>query len=178
MKKAPVLTTAVLIGVSALSLAACSSDRGPKHDRDGREHAGKEFRKGGMERGFKDLNLTEEQKTKIRAIMEEGRDNRTQQPDDNRREAFRQQMENYRAAEQNLMKNPAFDEAAARNLIAQREQGMEEQRRQRAEFELQQLKKRHAVFQVLTPEQQQKWLEKQNDRGNGKQRPQRQAPAQ
>uniref|UniRef100_UPI00359FF854 Spy/CpxP family protein refolding chaperone n=1 Tax=Neisseria dentiae TaxID=194197 RepID=UPI00359FF854 len=122
--------------------------------------------------------LTEEQKTKIRAIMEEGRDNRAQQPDDNRREAFRQQMENYRAAEQNLMKNPAFDEAAARNLIAQREQGMEEQRRQRAEFELQQLKKRHAVFQVLTPEQQQKWLEKQNDRGNGKQRPQRQAPAQ
>lgn len=173
MKTKPALAAAVLIGISALSLAACSSDRGPKHERNGREHAGKAFHKGGMERGFKDLNLTEEQKTKIRAIMEEGRGNRAQQPDENRREAFRQQTESYRAAEQNLLKNPAFDEAAARNLIAQREQGMEEQRRLRAETELQQLKKRHAVFQVLTPEQQQKWLEKQNGRSNGKQGPQR-----
>ncbi|TFV01791.1 hypothetical protein E4T85_21360, partial [Bacillus stratosphericus] len=104
------------------------------------------------------------------AIMEEGRDNRAQQPESNRREALRQQIDHYRAAEQNLLQAPAFDEAAVRNLISLREQDREAQRRQHAELELQQLKKRHAVFQVLTPEQQQKWLEEQNKRSNGKQR--------
>ena len=168
MKKASALTAAVLAGVCALSLAACSSERAPKH---GHAPAGKEFRRGGMDRGFKDLNLTQEQKAKIRAIMEEGRGSRMQPPGENRREAFRQQMESRRIAEQNLLTNPVFDEAAARSLIAQREQGMEEQRRQRAEFELQQLKKRHAVFQVLTPEQQQKWLAGQGQRGKRPQRP-------
>ncbi|MBF0804836.1 MULTISPECIES: Spy/CpxP family protein refolding chaperone [unclassified Neisseria] len=168
MKKS--ISTAVFIGISALSLAACSSDRGPKHDRNDHRHTAKAFHKGGMAHGFKDLNLTEEQKTKIRAIMEEGRDNRAQQPESNRREALRQQIDHYRAAEQNLLQAPAFDEAAVRNLISLREQDREAQRRQHAELELQQLKKRHAVFQVLTPEQQQKWLEEQNKRSNGKQR--------
>lgn len=169
MKKASALTAAVLAGVCTLSLAACSSERAPKH---GHAPAGKEFRRGGMDHGFKDLNLTQEQKAKIRAIMEEGRGNRMQPPPgENRREAFRQQMESRRIAEQNLLTNPVFDEAAARSLIAQREQGMEEQRRHHAEFELQQLKKRHAVFQVLTPEQQQKWLAGQGQRGKRPQRP-------
>lgn len=171
MKKAPAFATAALIGISALSLAACSSEHSPKRERGA--HAGKEFRKGGMERGFKDLNLSEEQKTKIRAIMEEGRsqNERRRHPDESVQGEQQRRAEAYRAAEQNLLKNPVFDEAAARNLIARRGQEMEARRRSCDEAELQQLKKRHAVFQVLTPEQQQKWLEKQQKRGG--QKPQR-----
>ena len=86
----------------------------------------------GLPRGFNELDLSEEQKSKIRSIMAQYR---PQQPENHaaRRAEFQQKM-------------------------AERQQERAELERQHAEHELQMLKARHAAFQVLTPAQQQKFI--------------------
>ena len=69
------------------------------------------------------------------------------------------------------MANKTFDEAAARRLIAEREQARAQFQQRHADFEMQQLKKRHAVFQALTPAQQKQWLESQSKRDERGDRP-------
>lgn len=164
MKKVTAISAAVLMG---LALTACSSDkpqRGPKHE----QGAQKDFKRGGLPHDLRELNLTDAQKAQIKQIMEQNRPQRDQRaaPNDAQREQFRSQMQAQRAAENSLITNATFDEAAARNLIVQRDQNQAERQQRQNEAELQQLKTRHAIMQVLTPEQRQQWLQNQQQRQN------------
>ena len=116
-----------------------------------------QFKRDGLPRGFNELDLSEEQKSKIRSIMAQYR---PQQPENHaaRRAEFQQKMAQRQAQEQQLIGGKNFDEQAARKLIAERQQERAELERQHAEHELQMLKARHATFQVLTPAQQQKFI--------------------
>ncbi|MDO5640676.1 MAG: Spy/CpxP family protein refolding chaperone [Neisseria sp.] len=166
MKKLTAVSAAVLMG---LALTACSSDkpqRGPKS-----EHGmQKDFKRGGLPHDLRKLDLTDAQKTQIEQIMAQNRPQRGERaaPSAAEREQFRSQMQARRAAENSLLTNPTFDEAAARNLIAQREQNQAERQQRQNEAELQQLKTRHAIMQVLTPEQRQQWLANQQQRQEGR----------
>lgn len=118
--------------------------------------------KGDVPYGFNQLQLTAEQKAKIKKIMDE---NRPEKPKDDsqqqRREKFKQKIEQQRQQEQELLSKKQFDEQVARKMIQQRQQEREAFEKEKAERELQMLKTRHAVFQVLTPEQQKQYLENQ-----------------
>ncbi|KLT73028.1 hypothetical protein PL75_04960 [Neisseria arctica] len=167
MKKVTVVSGAVLMG---LALAACSSDKpqreGFKHEQ-GMHHFGKEAKRGDMMRGLRDLNLTDEQKAQIKKIIEQNRPQHTQ-PDQAQRSEFQNQMAQRRAAENSLITSPTFDEAAARELISRHSQQHTERMQRQSEIELQKLKTRHAIMQVLTPEQRQQWLEKQEKMREGR----------
>lgn len=142
---------------------AIRDDMPPFHQQD-REHAPK-FDKSaheGLPHKFNQLKLTDKQKAEIKKIMEA---NRPEKPSKDtqaqRREQFKQKMEQRRQQEQKLMMSKTFDEQAARQMIAQRQQERAAMEREQAERELQMLKTRHAVFQVLTAEQQKQYLENQ-----------------
>ena len=113
--------------------------------------------RGGLPRGFEQLDLSEEQKAKIRNIMVQ---HRAQQPENHadRRAQFQQKMMQRQSQEQQLMSGKTFDEQAARKLIAERQQERAELERQHAERELQMLRVRHEAFQVLNPAQQQQYI--------------------
>ncbi|MCP1772175.1 protein CpxP [Neisseria perflava] len=108
---------------------------------------------------FADLNLSEEQKAQIKKILNDNKPAQAEGKDDKRAE-FEKQFEARRTAEAALLKNATFDEAAAKKLIEEGQQNKAERDAKRAEMELSMLKTRHAIFQVLTPEQQQKLLER------------------
>lgn len=157
---------AIIIGIATLSLAACSSP-GKRHD----HHSGKgpdqappphqvAARGDLLLPGFEKLNLSDAQKTEILRIMEANRPNNGARPEEN----MRPDRQAERTAEQALLQNKTFDEAAARELIARQEEASAAHRQQHADAQLQRLKTQHAVFQVLTPEQQQKWLTEQQRR--------------
>ena len=78
--------------------------------------------------------------------------------------SFKQKIQARQAAEQKLMSNKNFDEAAARQMILERQQERMNMERNHAEHELQMLKKRHAIFQVLTPTQQKQLQDEQQSR--------------
>lgn len=114
-----------------------------------REH-GRGRKPDGLPRELDGLNLTGEQKTKIKTILEQNRDSRPADPTAHRAE-FLQKMQQRQQQEQQLIGSKTFDEQAARRLIAERQQ-------EHATRELQMLKTCHAVFQVLPPVQQQQQL--------------------
>lgn len=130
----------------------------PTHNKKNSKHP--EHNKDGLPRGFNKLNLTAAQKTKIKAIMEEGRPAKPTSQEEHR-DDFRQKMAQRQAQEQQLLTNKTFDEQAAYQMIAERQQERAEMERNFADREVQMLKKRHAVFQVLTPTQQKQFLENQ-----------------
>ena len=123
--------------------------KSPRHHQDKMDY---QFKRDGLPRGFNELDLSEEQKSKIRAIMAQYR---PQQPENHaaRRAEFQQKMAQRQSQEQQLLNSKNFDEQAARKLIAERQQ-----ERAELERELQMLQARHAAFQVLTPAQQQKFI--------------------
>ena len=147
-----------LIALTALAatvgLTACASDRHDKGGRDGdhRQGSGKkmhgEHKQGrdGLPYGFERLNLSDAQKQQIQTILNNNRPAQADQNQDARRAEFEQQ----RAAEQALISSQTFDENAARQLIAGQQQ-------RHADMMLQQMRVRHQIFQVLTPEQQKQW---------------------
>ena len=116
--------------------------------------------KDGLPMGFERLNLSDAQKNKIKAIMQQ---NRPEKPADHaqRSAQFEQKMQQRRAAEQQLLTSKMFNEQAARQMIAERKAERAELQRDHADHELQMLKQRHAIFQVLTPAQQKQFLEEQ-----------------
>ena len=158
-KIAMVMALAAVVGV-----AGCAADNSGKGERGGKQGFHKaEFRggedrmqgKGGFPRGLERLNLSEEQKQKIQAILEA---NRPQQAanDTTRTQRMEQRDE--------LVQAGQFDEAKARQMINERNQ-------RHVEMELQHLKTQHAIFQVLTPAQQKQWQESQNKRAERSDRP-------
>ena len=164
MKKITAIAAAALLGITGAAVAADSAAnmQQPKQTR--------EFKRGELPRDLQALNLSAAQKTRIQAIMQEGRPAQTELSEAQRNQ-MRAQAQAHRAAEQSLIANKTFDEAAARRLIAEREQARAQFQQRHADFEMQQLKKRHAVFQVLTPAQQKQWLESQSKRDERGDRP-------
>ena len=151
---------AVAAGEAAKQQPANDMPPPPHGNRPKPHHSDKmrnKFKRDGLPRGFNELDLSEEQKSKIRTIMAQ---NRSQQPENHaaRHAAFQQKMAQRQSQEQQLLGSKNFDEQAARKLIAERQQERAELERQHAERELQMLKARHAAFQVLTPAQQQKFI--------------------
>ena len=161
MKKRTLMTSAIALFTTAGIAVAAGNNVPPRempphthgrHHMHGGEHQGKHS---GLPHGFEQLNLTDAQKAKIKTIMEQGRPAQADNQN-TRHEDFHQRMQARQAQEQKLMSNQTFDEQAARNMIAERQAERATMEKEHAERELQMLKQRHAVFQVLTPEQQQK----------------------
>lgn len=163
MKKLTALTVTLMMS-AGVAMAASHIEHPNMGEHGGKPHHGKMHgkhgKKDGLPFGFSELNLTDAQKTQIKAIMES---DRAQKPakDENKMAQFKQKMEAKREQERALMSSKTFDEAAARRMIAERQQERIEQQNQHAERELQMLKKRHAVYQVLTPAQQKQLQENQ-----------------
>ena len=155
-----------LIALTALAatvgLTACASDRHDKGGRDGehRHGAGKGFHgehkqgRDGLPRGFDRLNLSDAQKQQIQTILDNNRSQAAQN-----QEARRAEFEQQRAAEQALVSGATFNENAARQMIAGQQQ-------RHADMALQQMRVRHQLFQVLTPEQRQQLQQMQQERGS------------
>ncbi|MFD2165543.1 Spy/CpxP family protein refolding chaperone [Thalassotalea euphylliae] len=132
------LTTAGILA-APLSMAYADSD-GVRHDK---HHSAKKMRF--MARY---LDLSEEQKTQIKAIKEDSKAEG---------EAVREQVKNFREQVQALKDSPVFDEAAFTALYSQYQDTF-------AQAALIKAKTRHAMYYVLTEEQQQKWDEFQESR--------------
>ena len=179
MKKYLALAAASLIGLAGVATAA-------ENVANTNAQAGKRGysmkANGELPRDLQALNLSNKQKADIQKIMEANRPQRAESILEGqsagtstdqaaraaRRAEMQQKMTAHRTAEHNLISAKRFDEAAARNMIAERqaahEQHAAERRQHHAERELSRLKERHAIFQVLTTKQQQQWLENQNKR--------------
>ncbi|MCG7658088.1 Spy/CpxP family protein refolding chaperone [Wielerella bovis] len=156
------LLTTAGIAVAAGNNASAQNKNMPHPHPHAKMHSahGHQMKRDGLPRGFEQLGLSDVQKAQIKTIMEQ---NRPQKVDnqDTRRADFQQKMAQRRVQEQQLMSNKTFNEQAARNMIAERQQERAAMEKNHAERELQMLKQRHAVFQVLTPAQQQKFVENQ-----------------
>ncbi len=146
MKK--MIALAALSAIAATSYAATKDtppqDNGQPKGMFGQHKGHGMMSPDGLPRGFERLNLSDAQKKKIKAIMDA---NRPAQADAQARQA---EFEQRRAAEQALISSKTFDETKARQMIT-------EQQQQHADMMLKNMKMRHDVFQVLTPEQQKQW---------------------
>lgn len=178
MKKYLAVAAASLIGLAGVATAANTAANTVAHNHahemhqahDGHRMHHQMHKKGELPRDLKDLNLSNKQKAEIKKILET---NRAQQPKDAlpqqaRQAEFAQKMQQQRNAEQAIIGSKKFDEAAARRLIAERqaehEQHAAERKQRMADMQLNRLKERHEIFQVLTAKQQKQWLENQNQR--------------
>lgn len=97
------------------------------------------------------LNLTADQQKRIEDIRNQYRSSTENQAQ------VRSRFENRQRQEQALLEAPVFDSNKARQLIA-------EQQREQAEQHLRRLQERHAIHQVLTPEQRQQMREQSQNR--------------
>lgn len=169
MKKLTAFTAALMMSASvAVAADQMHPQRGEPMPNSRHEKGMKQNNKAHLPLGMAELNLTEAQKNQIKAIMEADRTQREQKHNGDKMAKMQQKiqkMQTYRNQERALMNNKNFDETAARRMIAERNQQFAQERaemeKNRAERELQMLKKRHAVFQVLTPEQQKQYQENQ-----------------
>lgn len=100
------------------------------------------------------LNLTEQQKAQLVKIEQEYG---SQRPLLNSQQ--RQTLANLRLAKENLILNRRFDDSKAREVIAQEQNIWAQQRQTMADFQFRQLQREHAIYQVLTPYQQQRYLQ-------------------
>lgn len=155
------MATLILLTTAGVAVAANGDNLPMPHKHE--KHAKMHERKSDLPRGFEKLNLTDAQKAKIKSIVESNKPTLKAKKDD---ASFRQKMEARRNAEQKLMSGKQFDEAAARQMIVERQQERLGMEREFAERELQMLKKRHAIFQVLTAEQQKQFQEEQQKHFN------------
>ncbi|QSX37088.1 Spy/CpxP family protein refolding chaperone [Shewanella sedimentimangrovi] len=127
------LATAMLLGGAVAVAHEHGEDRG--RDRPGMHQ--------GMRHMFRNLDLTDEQQAQIKSLMKEQRQARSEQQDESDREAHRNKM-------LALVSAAKFDENAARALIAEQQQHHEEGM-------LNFMKLQQQVYQLLTPEQQEKF---------------------
>ena len=132
--------TLVAATAAALSMASMSAMAQPKDGPRGPNPA------------FASLKLTDAQKAQIKKINESYRS--AQRPD---HADMEKSWKNFQADRTALLKNKTFDANKARALIQQQQQ-------QREAFELKNLEREHAVFQVLTPAQQEQVIKEQANR--------------
>ncbi|GGA89019.1 hypothetical protein GCM10011369_33970 [Neiella marina] len=119
------------------------------------------FAKGQMPMGkiFRQLDLTEEQKTQIKELRSEQREVGQAQKETN--SATR---DAHKAAMKALMTNPTFDQDEAARLI-------DERNAQQKARSIEKMRAHHAIMQVLTPQQQTQFIElmeQQKKRGDKK----------
>lgn len=139
--KTKLLITSLVVASSLLlvqpTIAAVDSEHNV-------EHSGKDFKHKGMFKKMRKLarilELDDTQKEKIKAIMEQAREDRGENKE--LRSAYRDQVKA-------LMEEPIFDDAAFLSLHAQHQSEF-------ADAALQRAKTRHAMMQVLTQEQRDK----------------------
>lgn len=105
---------------------------------------------GGMPQDVQELNLSDVQKTKIRVIVQRFRPQVTS--------AREKQRSQYEQRVEKILRKPTFDEEEARSIIAKYRQENTGKKQEYAEHELQLMRQKHAIFQVLTPEQQEQYL--------------------
>lgn len=105
---------------------------------------------GGMPQDVQELNLSDVQKTKIRVIVQRFRPQVTS--------AREKQRSQYEQRVEKILRKPTFDEEEARSTITKYRQENAGKKQEYAEHELQLMRQKHAIFQVLTPEQQEQYL--------------------
>ena len=105
----------------------------------------KHDKKYSMKRQFKKmarhLQLSEEQKVKVKAIFEQAKDSREEQ---------RASMKDFKEQVKSLMQSTVFDDKAFTEIHSQYQATF-------AEMALLKAKNKHAIYQVLTPEQREKF---------------------
>lgn len=160
------LTAAVALGVSGLAMAAPQNTdakaRPQLTEQQKAQMAQKRF-----ERQYDYLNLSKSQQAKIKTIEEQYRPvrpNIVNKDQDAEHQAFKANIEKLRAERLNLLQSKQFNDSAAAQLLSQ-EQALHQQmqakhQQERASVQLNQLRKEHAIFQVLDKKQQQAYLER------------------
>jgi protein CpxP len=136
-----IFLAAIVIPVALGSMSAFAHGKGPRWD--GPQCGGPDGERG-MSRM---LNLTSEQRDKIRALRDVERDKMRARFDSNRKV-----MRQYHQQEQQLLLGKNFDEKAARAL-AQKMVGFQVEQR------LEMMHNRFKILSVLTPEQKKQWRE-------------------
>lgn len=63
-----------------------------------------------------------------------------------------------------LVQNAQFDETRARNILSQENKILVRKQQQRGEIEMQRLRRDHAIYQELTPQQRVQWVKQHADR--------------
>ncbi|WP_114326935.1 Spy/CpxP family protein refolding chaperone [Candidatus Colwellia aromaticivorans] len=146
----------VIAFVSVASVNASDNDIALDAPRDHKEHKHQE-QKHKMKRMAKALLLSEEQQVEIKAIKTQAKE---------QHQTLRASMKEFKVAEKKLLRTATFDEQAYSALHDAYQPIF-------AQLALIRVKAKHAVFNVLTTEQQEKWLkimEHKKDKGNAKKR--------
>lgn len=156
MKKSIVLTLALLLGSNFASASPEHNFAHPPFHQ--HEH-------NNLPRGFEQLNLTAEQKAKIQAIVSNDINdhrNNLNHHNENNTSKINQHIQQ----ERELLNNKTFNESAARKMVEKQMQeylaNSSKEQSKYIEQRIQMLKKRHAIFQVLTPAQQKQYQEMQD----------------
>lgn len=114
-----------------------------KGDHNGKHHRGHH---GGMFKMMRHLDLSDAQKAEVKTIVEKYKQDRAQRPSQEDRQAHRAQV-------LTLITQAGFDDSAAQNLVAEKQQ-----RRQVAMVN--KLKMQNEIYQLLNDEQKAKFSEK------------------
>ncbi|NUE66629.1 MULTISPECIES: Spy/CpxP family protein refolding chaperone [Snodgrassella] len=98
------------------------------------------------------LNLSTQQKALVQKIDHQYASRRPLMSNENR-----QTLANLRQERKNLVLSKLFDDARAKNMIAQEQHIWAQQQQARADYDFLQLKREHDIYQILTPKQQQQY---------------------
>lgn len=150
MKKAASVSALLLMTSLALPAAAHHGDA--SHERHQSSMHKGSMAKHAMKRMKKHLDLTDEQIVSIKSIKAESKV---------AIEPLREQAKSFYDSAKQLKDNKMFDEGAFTSLYAQYQDTF-------AQLALQKAKTKHAIYQVLTEEQQEKWEEMKEKRKRGK----------
>lgn len=139
-----IASVSTLCAVMALSNVANASNLGhgadhgsPKHHQKSKDHRGSK-----MKRMIRALSLSEQQQVQIKAIKSQAKVQHN---------SMRDSMKEYRSKAKTLIQTEKFDEPAFVALQAAYQASFEQ-------LGLAKAKTKHAIFNVLTTEQQSKWL--------------------
>lgn len=98
------------------------------------------------------LNLSTQQKALVQKIDHQYASQRPLMSNENR-----QTLSNLQQLRRNLVTGKRFDDAKAKNMIAQEQQIWAQQQQARADYDFLQMKREHDIYQILTPKQQQQY---------------------
>ena len=156
------LTAAAVLGVSAMAVA--ETKPAPQQRPQLTEQQKAQMAERHFDRRYGDLKLSKSQQAKTKAIEEQYRPQARPQISDAERQAFAANADKMRQARLNVVQGKTFNEAEAQQVFAQeqavRNEMQQKHQQQRAQGELNQLRKEHAIFQVLDKKQQQQYLER------------------
>ena len=156
------LTAAAVLGVSAMAVA--ETKPAPQQRPQLTEQQKAQMAQRHFDRRYGDVKLSKSQQAKIKAIEEQYRPQARAPISDAERQAFAANADKMRQARLNVIQGKTFNEAEAQQVFAQeqavRNEMQQKHQQQRAQGELNQLRKEHAIFQVLDKKQQQQYLER------------------